>query len=62
VAGLRRAVEAGVVGRRAIAVALITGNGLKDVQSARAAAGEPFEVSPEGSELEEILRQRKVIG
>jgi len=61
VAGLRRAVEAGVIGRRATAVALITGNGLKDVQSARAAAGEPFEVSPEGSELEEILRQRKVI-
>jgi hypothetical protein len=42
-------------------VALITGNGLKDVQSARAAVGAPFEVSPEGSELEEILRQRKVI-
>lgn len=61
VAGLRRAVEKGVVGRRATAVALITGNGLKDVQSARAAAGDPFEVSPEGSELEEILKQRRVI-
>ena len=35
VAGLRRAVAEGVVGRRASAVALITGNGLKDVQSAR---------------------------
>lgn len=62
VAGLRRAAQAGLVGRRATVVALITGNGLKDVESARAAAGSPFEVSPEGSELEEILRQRKVIG
>jgi threonine synthase len=61
VAGLRRAVAEGVVGRRATAVALITGNGLKDVQSARAAVGAPFEVSPEGSGLEEILRQREVI-
>jgi hypothetical protein len=49
------------VGRRVTAVALITGNGLKDVQSALAAVGPPFEVSPDGSELEEILRQRKVI-
>jgi hypothetical protein len=31
------------------------------VQSARSAVGAPFDVSPEGSELEEILRQRKVI-
>jgi len=61
VAGLRRAVEEGIVGRRVTAVALITGNGLKDVQSALAAVGPPFEVSPDGSELEEILRQRKVI-
>ena len=61
VAGLRRAVAEGIVGRRATAVALITGNGLKDVQSARAAVGAPFEVSPDGEGLEEILRQRKVI-
>jgi threonine synthase len=61
VAGLRRAVDEGIVGRRSTAVALITGNGLKDVQSARAAVGAPFEVSPEGEGLEEILRQRQVI-
>jgi hypothetical protein len=36
-------------------VALITGNGLKDVQSARAAAGQPYEIAPDGAELEEIL-------
>jgi threonine synthase len=61
VAGLRRAVAEGVIGRRASAVALITGNGLKDVQSARAAAGVPFDISPDGDGLEDILRERKAI-
>jgi threonine synthase len=61
VAGLRRAVEEGMVGRQASAVALITGNGLKDVKSATLAAGAPFDVSPEGFGLEEILMQRQVI-
>src|SRR5579883_1075514 len=44
VAGLRRAVAEGAVGRRASAVAIVTGNGLKDVRSAKCAAGEPFEI------------------
>jgi threonine synthase len=61
VAGLRRAVAEGRVGRRASAVALITGSGLKDVQSARAAAGEPYEIAPDGSALEDILRERKLV-
>ena len=61
VAGLKEAARDGTLGRRATAVALVTGNGLKDVASARAAAGAPFEVDPDGAGLEEILRQRKVI-
>ncbi len=61
VAGLRRAVEEGIVGRRASAVALITGNGLKDVQSARTAAGQPFDIAPDGGALEDILRERKLV-
>jgi threonine synthase len=61
VAGLRRAVELGIVGRRASAVALITGNGLKDVHAARTAAGHAFDLSPDGGGLEEVLRERKVI-
>lgn len=61
VAGLRKAVDEGVVGRRASAVALITGNGLKDVQAARAVAGRPYDIAPDGAMLEEILRGRKVI-
>jgi threonine synthase len=61
VAGLRRAMEEGIVGRRASATALITGNGLKDVQSARSAAGQPFDIPPDGAGLDDILRERAVI-
>ena len=61
VAGLRRALAEGCVGRRASAVALITGNGLKDVQSARAAAGQPYDIAPDGAALEDILRKRELI-
>jgi threonine synthase len=55
VAGLRRAVADGIVGRRATALAVITGNGLKDTRSARVAIGEPFEVEPDGTGLDTIL-------
>lgn len=61
VAGLQRAAAEGIVGRRASAVALVTGNGLKDVQSARAAAGLPYDISPDGAALEEILRERRLL-
>jgi len=61
VAGLSRAVATGLVPRRASAVALITGNGLKDIQSARAAAGKPFDLAPDGAGLQEILCQQELI-
>jgi threonine synthase len=61
VAGLRLAAEKDILGRRASAVALITGNGLKDVESARAAAGQPYDIAPDGASLEDILRQRKLV-
>ena len=61
VAGLRRAVTDGVIGRRASAVALITGNGLKDVQSARSAAGAPFEVPPDGNGLDDVLCRQNLV-
>ena len=60
VAGLQQAVKDGIVPRRASAVALITGNGLKDVASARAAAGRPFDIAPDGAALEDIVRERKL--
>ena len=62
VAGLRRAIEEGIIGRRASAVALVTGNGLKDVQSARSAAGKPFDIPADGGGLDEILRECGVVG
>ncbi|HUK17901.1 MAG TPA: hypothetical protein VLW65_15865 [Bryobacteraceae bacterium] len=61
VAGLAKAAAEGIVRRRATVVALITGNGLKDVQSAREAAGRPFDIPPGGDGLEEIVRERKLI-
>jgi threonine synthase len=62
VAGLRRAVSEGIVPRRASAVAIVTGNGLKDVQSARQAAGRPFDLLPSGDGLEEILSSQGLLG
>ncbi len=61
VAGLRRAAAEGIVGRRASAVAIITGNGLKDIRSAKSAVGEPFEIPPDGAGLEEVLIQQEIL-
>jgi threonine synthase len=61
IAGLRRAVAEGLVGRRAGVVAVITGNGLKDVQSARSAVAQPFEIAPDGDGLADILRRQELI-
>jgi threonine synthase len=61
VAGLRRAVAEGMVGRRASVVAIITGNGLKDVQSARPAVTQPFDIAPDGDGLPDILRRQELI-
>jgi len=60
VAGLRRALAGGIVRRHASAVAIITGNGLKDIQSAKSAVGEPFEIPPDGAGLDEILNRREL--
>jgi threonine synthase len=61
VAGLRRAVAEGTVGRRAGVVAVITGNGLKDVQSARSAVAQPFDIAPDGEGLPDLLRGQELI-
>jgi threonine synthase len=61
VAGLRRAVAEGTVGRRSSVVAVITGNGLKDVQSARSAVAQPFEIAPDGDGLPDMLRRQELI-
>ena len=62
VAGLRKAVAEGLIGHRASAVAIVTGNGLKDTQSAKLAAGSPFDIAPDGMGLDEILQERGLAG
>ncbi len=61
VAGLRRAIQEGAISRRASALAVVTGSGLKDIRAAQSAAGKPFEVAPDGSGLEDVLRGRDLI-
>lgn len=61
VAGLRRAVDEGIVPRSASALALITGSGLKDIRAAQAAVAGPFEVTPDATGLEEILRRQGLV-
>jgi threonine synthase len=61
VAGLRRAVAGEIIAHRATAVAVITGNGLKDTQSAKTAVGKPFEIPPDGAGLDYILTEQKLI-
>jgi threonine synthase len=61
VAGVRRAVEEGIVGRKASVLAVITGNGLKDIRSAQSAVTKPFDIAPDGTGLEEILKARGLV-
>ncbi len=61
-AGLRAAVEQGIVGRRASALAVVTGSGLKDTKSALRAAGEPDSVRPDDAELAAYLEANPVMG
>jgi threonine synthase len=59
-AGLRQAVAEGIVPRRASALAVVTGSGLKDVRAAIRAAGEPVTLPPRDAELDAYLRDRPV--
>jgi threonine synthase len=59
-AGLRKAVEKGIVSKRDDALAIVTGSGLKDVKSAMKAAGEPVTLRADDNELAAYLRDRPV--
>lgn len=59
-AGLRRAVEQGIVDRRDSALAVVTGSGLKDVKTAIRAGGEPESLPPNDADLASYLRERPV--
>jgi len=55
IAGLKKAIEQGIVGRNETALAIVTGNGLKDIQSARRAAGEELRIPPTMQALADVL-------
>jgi threonine synthase len=54
-AGLVRAVEDGLISRDETTVILATGNGLKDIQSARRAVEQPHRVRPDLVEVKRVL-------
>ncbi len=57
-AGLRVAVERGIVSRKESALSVVTGSGLKDVRSAIRAADEPVTLPADDGQLEAYLRER----
>jgi threonine synthase len=54
-AGVRRAVAEGIVGRKDSVALIMTGNGLKDIQSAMRAAGSAITVKPEIDEVRDAV-------
>ncbi len=59
-AGLVKAVEAGLIEKDASVVSIVTGNGLKDVNNAIRAAGEPMSIRPEMGALLEAFADRGI--
>ena len=59
-AGLKTLIERGVIGSDERVVVIVTGNGLKDVKNAIAAAGEPIKVEPSMDQLIEELKRRQL--
>jgi threonine synthase len=55
-AGVKRAVELGIIHHSETVVIVMTGNGLKDIQSAIRAAGSTISVRPEMEEVRNALR------
>jgi threonine synthase len=54
-AGVKHAVEMGIIGHSESAALIVTGNGLKDIQSATRAAGRAIAVRPEMKEVRAAL-------
>ena len=59
-AGVKKAVETGLIDRNASVVSIVTGNGLKDVNNAIRAAGEPMSIRPEMNALLEAFAAKGV--
>jgi threonine synthase len=56
-AGLRRAREDGIVGRRETALAVVTGSGLKDIKTAMSAVAPPVTLPPDDGALDAYLEE-----
>jgi threonine synthase len=56
-AGLVKAVADGLVNHDERIVVLVTGNGLKDVASARKSVGEPFVVNKDLADVKRVVSQ-----
>jgi threonine synthase len=54
-AGVKRAVELGVIGGSESVAIIMTGNGLKDIQSAMRAVGRTIQVRPDIREVREAV-------
>jgi threonine synthase len=54
-AGVKRAVESGIIDPSESVAIIVTGNGLKDIQSAIRAAGRPISVSPDIEEVRKAV-------
>jgi threonine synthase len=61
VAGLVNAVKQGVVSKSERALAVLTGNGLKDTKSAIQATTPPIDVAPELKALDAELHERRLV-
>lgn len=55
-AGVKKAIELGLIPHDATVTSLVTGSGLKDVANAMKAAGEPIAIAPEMSLLEKYIK------
>jgi threonine synthase len=55
VAGVKRAVELGIIQPKESVALVMTGNGLKDIQSAIRAVGKPVAVRPEMDEIRKVV-------
>jgi threonine synthase len=59
-AGMVKALEEGKISRKEKVVVLVTGNGLKDVESAKKAGGEVLVIDPNLKAVKEAMREKRV--
>ena len=57
-AGMLKALKEGKISKNDKVVVIVTGNGLKDVESAQKAGGTPIEIEPTIEDVEKVLREK----